>query len=79
LLGNTKELVMPSWRTIRQNAGVSLQKASSDANVTTTTGRVFEIGGPDAISDARKRADCVAVWTSFADAPLSQIPPRSAA
>lgn len=57
---------MSKWRNLRTVAGVSLQKASTDANVTTTTGRVFELAGPDAIADPTKRAACVAVWSSFA-------------
>jgi hypothetical protein len=68
---------MSKWRAIRRGAGVSLQKASTDANVTTTTGRVFELGGPEAISDPTKRAACVSVWSAFGDAlscPASQPP-----
>jgi hypothetical protein len=56
---------MSPWRERRKAAGVSLQKASTDAEITTTTGRVFEHGGPEAISDPRKRAKCIAVWSSY--------------
>lgn len=62
---------MSKWRTMRMGAGVSLQKASTDANVTTTTGRVFEHGGPDAITDAKKRAALIATWSAFEASPAS--------
>lgn len=57
---------MSKWRDLRKSAGISLHKASADANVTPTTGRAFELGGPEAILDPTKRAACVAVWSSFA-------------
>jgi len=69
---------MSTWRTIRQNAGVSLHKASAQANVTTTTGRVFEVGGPSAIIDEKKRAACLAVWSAFCGDAGAESPPSAA-
>lgn len=54
------------WRKIRREAGVSLDKAAAAADVTATTAKVFELGGPEAIADERKRAALVRVYRELA-------------
>jgi hypothetical protein len=54
-----------NWREIRRAAGVSLHRASADAETTPTTARVFEVGGPDAVTDENKRAKLLRVYTAL--------------
>lgn len=66
------------WRELRKRAGVSLDKAAAAADVTATTARVFELGGPDEIADAQKRDSLVRVYTSFVHRGRTSEPPRAA-
>jgi hypothetical protein len=68
---------MNNWREIRRTAGVSLHRASANAGVTPTTARAFELGGPQAISDQRKRDALVRVYEAF-DRTSPSSPPHAA-
>lgn len=51
---------------LRKSAGWSRERAAVTAGVAVATCRAFELGGPDAISDATKRASLVRVYSEFA-------------
>ncbi len=53
------------WREVRKHAGVSLVKAAALADTTTTTARLFEEAGEEAIRDAKKRAALLRVYSGF--------------
>ena len=57
------------WREIRRAAGISLHRASADAEVTPTTARAFELGGEDAITDPSKRDALVRVYCAMKAGP----------
>lgn len=53
------------WRAKRTRARCSLEQAAVAAGVTTTTARLFELGGPSAIFDQRKREALIRVYRGF--------------
>lgn len=50
------------WKQLRKRAGLSQERVAVAAGVTSPTVRVFEAGGPEAISDEHKRASLVATY-----------------
>lgn len=55
-----------SRRELREHAGATVVKAAAEADVTPTTVRMFEVGGPDAVRDATKRSSLVSLYVRFA-------------
>lgn len=53
---------MPRYEQIRKNARLSREKVAARANVTSTTCRVFELGGPAAVKDSDKSAALVRIY-----------------